>query len=283
MNKPIYLMKKHTLHKYISLLMLFFHISIFAMSQCIPLPNKEKLVCLNKEGKMCGDTTIIITDDVYFCTQTLVYRAGYLVTCTNETLKDSITYEYENGRIKDGVYRTYSKATFWDTVGGILKLEECYLNGLANGLVIRYYDDGCIFFVGSCKDGLENGLAVGFYHDGKKRSEEMKVNGNPNGWFREWYPNGQLKSEDYYLNQYTIIGHQKSWHENGKLFWENYRDDRGCSQGELKVYDEHGNIKVILHYKDNELVKREKYGELTSKYNNWYYMTTGEKPCKAEE
>lgn len=114
----------------------------------------------------------------------------------------------------------------YDTSGAVITQGE-YIDGLKDGRWI--YQLGDHREEGSYKDGLRDGEWVFTYPDGRRAFVGSFVNGEPKGRHRWWWPNGRLEHEGRYSG--------------------------GLEQGDHIFYDELGNIRMVINYRNGAEIK----------------------------
>ena len=150
-----------------------------------------------------------------------------------------------------------------------------YKYGTKNGYDITYrYDQkknsnykGYIFSRELYLNGKKEGLTYQYFSDGSVKKKENYLNGKLQGLAYEYTKNGKIKSlleynNGYLINQEAINrrdkndlkqGTWKKFYFNGKVHIEKYYLD-GKLNGYFKEYDETGNLKLTLRYKEDVLI-----------------------------
>ena len=111
-------------------------------------------------------------------------------------------------------------------------------DGLKNGLVHTYNEDGSLSASINYKNNLRHGLALDYYKDGKLRAEIDYVNGLKQGLAKWYYKNGKIfRSTAYIADQRE--GFQKKYYEEGALMSvaEFHENEPGIG---LKEYNKSG-------------------------------------------
>lgn len=114
----------------------------------------------------------------------------------------------------------------YDSTGAVITQGE-YIDGLKDGRWI--YQLGDHREEGAYKDGLRDGEWVFTYPDGRRAFVGSFVNGEPKGRHRWWWPNGRLEHEGRYSG--------------------------GLEQGDHIFYDELGNVRMIINYRNGAEIK----------------------------
>lgn len=127
---------------------------------------------------------------------------------------------YANGKLAEeatyvaGMLDGYRKLFRED---GSIEVHENYLSGAYQGEFTSFYPNGQTNVIGNYLNNEMNGLWKRYYDTGELMEETLFKENEENGPFKEYYKNGKIKTEGVYLN---------GPHE----------------QGELRMYDEKGNI-----------------------------------------
>ncbi|MFT4761224.1 MAG: antitoxin component YwqK of YwqJK toxin-antitoxin module [Paraglaciecola sp.] len=100
---------------------------------------------------------------------------------------------------------------------GSVETVEHYENGQFSGLYQDLHSNGKVKFEGQYTDNTMGGLWKGYYESGALKEEVMMANNDENGPFKEYHENGKLASEGVYLNGAFEKGELKIYDENGEL------------------------------------------------------------------
>lgn len=134
-----------------------------------------------------------------------------------------------------------------------------------DGPYVKNDEDGHLMEKGVLKNGEQEGKRNVFFPNGKTRIEEMYVKGEYDGPFKEYFETGKLMQEGQYVkNSMTGIwktyydsgelkeevlfkdnnenGPFKKYYKNGKIKWEGSYKDGDHEDGELKLYNEDGEL-----------------------------------------
>jgi antitoxin component YwqK of YwqJK toxin-antitoxin module len=117
-------------------------------------------------------------------------------------VKSEIPYNAA-GRI-DGIARWYYQ-------DGQPQVEAVYMNGVLNGHLYRWQENGVKLYEGHYSDGKLEGKSIEWDFAGIKIKEQTYKNGELNGLSTEWYPSGPKLSEGEYKEGFM----QGQW-----LFWD---------------------------------------------------------------
>lgn len=161
------------------------------------------------------------------------------VTAYNITLiKKAGIYDPDNGAKTDYYYDGYS-----------IQAEYTLKNGLLNGTLKSYYQNGNLKKTGNYINGKENGLFKEYNEDGSISIEYNMKNGEMNGAFKTYYENGQVKKTGSFLNG-KGNGNFKEYAENGDLE-VTYSKINDEYDGLLTIY-EAGKVAKKINYKNGE-------------------------------
>lgn len=140
----------------------------------------------------------------------------------------------------------------WYYESGQLLREEVYSEGLRNGVMTEYDENGNIITQGEYIDGQKEGHW--FFQMDDYREEGDYVAGERNGvWKHTYTPSGKQRFEGSFVNG-VPDGKQTWWHENGRI-WQEGRYVYGRKEGDWKYFDEDGIITLTITYKDDVEIK----------------------------
>jgi antitoxin component YwqK of YwqJK toxin-antitoxin module len=148
----------------------------------------------------------------------------------------NIVEEYEIVREtgkKHGEYRKFSSARLIetahfvnDTLDGLRtifdregnkEIEETYVMGIYQGPYLTFYPNGQVKLDGSYLDGTMHGIWKKHYESGKLMERVTMHDNQENGPFVEYWENGNLKAEGTYLDGDNEDGELKLYDERGEL------------------------------------------------------------------
>jgi antitoxin component YwqK of YwqJK toxin-antitoxin module len=112
------------------------------------------------------------------------------------------------------------KRTIFDRDGN-KEIEETYVMGTYEGPYLTFYPNGQVKIDGSYQEGTMQGIWKKYYESGKLMEKVTMRDNQENGPFVEYWENGKLKAEGTYL-------------------------DGDNEDGELKLYDEDGELEKIM-------------------------------------
>ena len=105
---------------------------------------------------------------------------------------------------------------------------ETYKSGAFEGSYISYYENGQIAFKGVYQQNSMEGVWRRFYKSGELMEEVAFSNNQENGPFVEYNENGTLKAEGTYKNGDNEDGELKMYDENGELIRKMQCDNGMC-------------------------------------------------------
>ena len=143
-------------------------------------------------------------------------------------------YQYTGDSLKHGFYKRFSK-------GGILMEEANYAEGKLNGERILYTDKGEREVIEVYENDILNGPFKEFHPNGKLKFSGVYTNNVLSGTVNVFYPSGKLKEEVQFAENMED-GPFKEFHENGKLKWEGTYRNGDNEFGQLKEYNEEGEL-----------------------------------------
>ena len=144
---------------------------------------------------------------------------------------------------KEGLYQRFSPE-------GILLEEAHYLNDSLDGERKYFYPNGTVESIEHYRKGEYHGKYQKFYESGQLKIEQEFVDGAMQGFSLRYYPNGVLE-EKVSIRDSEENGPFWEYYENGNLKTEgsyapsedaSFSDNVSLEQGELKEYDETGQL-----------------------------------------
>lgn len=188
---------------------------------------------------------------------------GLFFACTGTSV-ETIEAKDEQGRLeryqrrkkdfaKEGLYqkfhpdgKVYKEAHFTNDsldgeckyfrANGTLESIERYAHGTLDGKYEAYYENNQLQIEQNYVNGALHGLSTAYYLNGKVKEKVMLRDNEENGPFTEYYENGQLKAE----GQYTP------------------GEDSPLEQGELKEYNEQGELTRVANCVNGVCLTKEK-------------------------
>lgn len=123
-----------------------------------------------------------------------------------------------------------------------VKIEEAsYRNDTLHGQRTLFYENGKPQYVEQYKNGLFEGPYRAFHDNEKLKLEGNYAGGAMTGEWKAYYPSGQLKEIVRFENN-EENGPFTEYHDNGKLKAEGSYLEGDYEHGELKLYDEQGEL-----------------------------------------
>lgn len=167
----------------------------------------------------------------------------YLSACSNF---EQVESKDENGKLielyqvnkttkkKEGPYSAFYPSG--------QKLEEStYLNDSLIGERKLYYENGKLESITTHANGMFEGNYQKFNEQGALTNEGKYVNNEMAGIWKKWYDTGELM-EEVLFQANLENGPFKEYHKNGKIKTEGTYLNGDNEQGELKIYDENGEL-----------------------------------------
>jgi len=126
----------------------------------------------------------------------------------------------ENGKIVEmAIYKNDTldgKRTMFFENGNPQYVEN-YVNGKFEDEYSSFYENGQVKLTGKYTNGAMNGEWKGYHENGQVKELVLFVENEENGPFVEYHPNGKIAAEGYYLNGDNEHGELKLYDENGEL------------------------------------------------------------------
>ena len=135
---------------------------------------------------------------------------------------------------KEGIYQKYAPD------GSLYELAH-FSEDQLHGERHLMYGTGKVEIMETYEQGKYHGPARTYYEDGQLKTEGQYVNNVAEGIWKGYYPNGTLREEVHYANNQEE-GPFKEWHENGNIKAEGSYKDGDNEHGELKLYDDNGQL-----------------------------------------
>lgn len=159
-------------------------------------------------------------------------------------------FYHPNGKLEQsGKYDAKGKLTgqwVWYYPSGEILREENYLNGLSDGLMTEYDEEGNIIAEGEYIEGLEEGPWI--YQYGDLREEGEYSYGYRNGYWKDYDTTGALLFEGEFIDNNPNGKHIYYW-DNGKVKDEiNYL--MGMKNGDWKKFNYDGTLLLVISYEN---------------------------------
>ncbi len=103
------------------------------------------------------------------------------------------------------------------TPEGIKEIEEHYNHGIYEGPYFSYYANGQVKVEGNYENGTMEGIWKKYYESGQLMETVSMHHNEENGPFVEYWENGNLKAEGNYLDGDNENGELKLYNEQGQL------------------------------------------------------------------
>jgi len=145
----------------------------------------------------------------------------------------------------------FSGKYHWNYPSGILAEEGYMSNGVVDGSVKLYNEEGTLLVEAEYKDGKKNGLITTYYPSGHIKAEFTLENDQREGRMRIWYEGGVKKYEACFKNN-MLNGKQIKYYPNGNVNIEcEYKDN--LEHGQKSVLKEDGTLLFSGIFMDGEL------------------------------
>lgn len=146
----------------------------------------------------------------------------------------------ENVLLEEANYKADSldgERKYYSATGKLESIEH-YQNNQIHGKFQAFYEDGKVKVEQEFVHGALEGLSIRYYPNGQIQEKVMIKDNVENGPFTEYYENGKLKTEGTYV--------------------PNEEGDEGVEQGELKEYNEAGELIRIADCQNGRCITRVK-------------------------
>lgn len=179
----------------------------------------------------------------------------FLTACSKyETVKTKndegkVTEEYQIDKTtkgKTGIYKAY------DDQGRLTELAN-YQNDTLQGERIVYFENGNIQVKENYESGKFSGVWQGFYDNNQLEIEGKYVNNEMVGVWKRFYPTGQLMEEVTFAKN-SENGPFVEFYENGNLKAKGNYLEGDYEHGELKLYNEEGELERKMECKKGRCV-----------------------------
>ncbi len=127
--------------------------------------------------------------------------------------------------------------------------ESNYLNDTLHGERKLFYESGALQSVEHLDHGRYNGAYLKYYENGQLSNEGQYVGNEMSGVWKRYFETGELM-EEVTFSKNEENGPFKIYHKNGKISIEGVYEQGENEQGELKKFDEKGELtaKMICFY-----------------------------------
>ena len=199
-----------------------------------------------------------------YLTQSSRALSSYYSTVADVTISGNLATVKETGQPFTGTYVEFNHE-------GSAQAVRNYQNGLLNGPMFLYYENGNLLKVANYTNGVRNGEDIDFYGNGNSKIIRYYQNGLLNGKSYEFdefgrltssleysnnakngkeikFSNGIVTNENTYLNG-QLNGEAKSYYSNGNLR-SNGNYSRNLRNGQWTWNYENGSKKLIETYQN---------------------------------
>lgn len=128
----------------------------------------------------------------------------------------------------------------FDEKGNVIE-SSIFQNDTLQGKRIIYFENGQPQYIEQYKNGQFDDLYNAFYESGQLKLEGKYTNGAMNGEWKGYHENGQLKEVVLFVDN-NENGPFVEYHDNGKLAAEGTYLNGDKEHGELKLFDENGEL-----------------------------------------
>jgi antitoxin component YwqK of YwqJK toxin-antitoxin module len=119
--------------------------------------------------------------------------------------------------------------------------EATYRNDTLQGQRVLYYDTGDTLLVEHYEQGLFEGPYRAYHENGLPKTIGQYRRNEISGQWLSYYPDGTLR-EEVTFDRNTENGPFTEYHPNGRLKAQGHYRDGDNEHGELKLYDEEGQL-----------------------------------------
>jgi len=123
--------------------------------------------------------------------------------------------------------------------------ESWYVNDTLHGERKLFYESGALQSVENLVRGSYEGPYLKYYENGKVSNEGQYVDNEMSGVWKRYFDSGELM-EEVAFSKNQENGPFKIYHKNGKLSIEGVYENGENEQGELKKFDENGELSATM-------------------------------------
>ena len=200
----------------------FKEIFLNLFNECLQFTNDSDHLFFN--GKSFKESFLKVRDIRWLLTEMEKYPQIFAFS------ESDLELMKENGASRDNIYLVKK---FLKKDG---EYEEFYPEDEGGGLKLKYH----------MNDGVLNGQITEYYQNGKVKNESSYTKGIQDNVYKVWYESGQQFVEG------KINGENIQWYENGIIMNKYFRKD-GKLEGEYKEWYENGNLWIKTSHKDNKV------------------------------
>ena len=189
------------------------------------------------------EVTLLIS---LFMKKILVYTIIVIISLGCKNSIEIIEVKNEEGQLVEKYHRRvadnmrHGSYEAFDENGSVIE-SSVFQNDTLHGERIIYFENGQPQYVEQYKNGQFDDLYNAFYESGQLKLEGKYTNGAMNGEWKGYHENGQLKEVVLFENN-NENGPFVEYHDNGKLSAEGTYLNGDKEHGELKLYDETGEL-----------------------------------------
>jgi antitoxin component YwqK of YwqJK toxin-antitoxin module len=168
------------------------------------------------------------------------HRKAELVT-VDSVLESGFRMAFQQRRadgLREGAFRMYDEH-------GRLYEQSTYKAGRPHGLRILYFPDGDTLSVETLVHGRHEGAYRLYHENGRVELEGQYLDNAMAGIWKRYYPSGQLMEKVTFENNQEE-GPFVEYHPNGALKAEGAYRNGDFEQGELRLYNEAGELERIM-------------------------------------
>ncbi len=143
-------------------------------------------------------------------------------------------YQVNKEGNKDGISMTYFSS-------GELETEEHYIDGKLDGIRTIFFKSGNKEIIENYKNHVIDGPYQVFYESGKLSVEVNYIDGKMEGILKRYFETGDLM-EEITMSNNAENGPFKEYYQNGKIQWQGEYLNGENEFGELKQFDEQGEL-----------------------------------------
>lgn len=101
---------------------------------------------------------------------------------------------------------------------GEISSEYEEIDGVINGCLKRWHQNGALFVEAEYKDGLIHGFSKQWTESGIQTLSCSLQNGSFHGKYQSWWDDGVLKEEGYFIDGVRQPGYR--WHKTDGSLWK---------------------------------------------------------------
>jgi len=145
--------------------------------------------------------------------------SGFKLT-DSEIEDDEVTSDYENSKYKLSISFERKETDEWGDVSltgyNLSMIKKAGIYDDENGKKYEYYDDGTLKAEYTLQNGILNGAITTYHENGEKSKSGYFKNNKKEGLFKEYDESGKISME-YLMSNDVLSGPYKIYYETGKL------------------------------------------------------------------